>query len=63
MSAELILGYFLQILSVGIRADELVSEYNERKASGASDDEIKAWLKELLDKSINEAQTAIDKAP
>lgn len=63
MDAVKMLEVVLTAFAVSLRVDELVAEYDKRKAAGATDDELAAWIRSLADSSINAAQKAINDQP
>jgi len=62
MSAKL-LELLLTAASVGIGVDALLAEYLKRKDEGQTEQELRAWARDLLQSKITAAQAAIDRMP
>jgi len=62
MSAKL-LELLLTAASVGIGVDALLAEYLKRKDEGQTEQELRAWARDLLQSKITASQAAIDRMP
>lgn len=61
MNGFILADLALNMVEIGIRADEIRSKVNEKKLEGATEQEVAAFLVGWRDAAITQAQSEIDK--